>query len=67
MARKRITQIFPWLLPIRRKQRTLFFYSQMKFDNNSYTTKQEFSMLPHRLFTSSCPMLNSRILSQMSF
>ena len=59
MARKRLTQIFPWLLPIRRKQRTLFFYTQMKFDKNRYATKQELSMFPHRLFTSSCPMLNT--------
>lgn len=59
MTRKRITQIFPWLLPLRRKQRALFFYTQMKFDQNRYATKQEISMLPHLQFTSSCPMLNT--------
>lgn len=33
MKRKRLTQIFPWLLPVRRKQRTLLFYTKMKFDD----------------------------------
>ena len=60
MARKRVTQIFPWLLPLRRKQRALFFYTQMRFDKNRYAKKQEPSMLAHRLFTSSCPMRNTQ-------
>ncbi len=59
MARKRLTQVFPWLLPVRRKQRTLFFYTQMRFDKNRYAAKQDISMLPHQLFTSSCPMRNT--------
>lgn len=39
MPRKRITEVFPWLLPLRRKQRTLFFYTQMRFDKNRYAKK----------------------------
>ena len=39
MARKWLTQVFPWLLPIRRKQRALLFYTQMRFDKNRYATK----------------------------
>ena len=60
MKRKRLTQIFPWLLPVRRKQRTLLFYTKMKFDDNTYTLKQENTMLPHVLFSSSCPMRNTQ-------
>lgn len=59
MPRKRITEVFPWLLPLRRKQRTLFFYTQMRFDKNRYAKKQEPSLLYYRLFISNCLMRNT--------
>lgn len=37
MARKRLTQLFPALLPIRQKQRKIFYDIGMKLDNNIYS------------------------------
>ena len=58
MARKRITQIFPWLLPIRRKQQLLFFYTGMDLDGNQYAADKIGARLPHLLFETSCPLYN---------
>lgn len=58
MARKRVTQLFPWLLPLRRKQRLLFFYAKMRLDGNRYATRRTDELLPHRLFETSCPLYN---------
>lgn len=59
MARKRITQVFPWILPLRRKQRLLCFYTKMCFDGNEYAKEQTQALLPVKLFSSSCPMYNT--------
>lgn len=59
MNRKNITQLFPWFLPIRKKQKKLFFYTKMQFDKNHYTSRQIEQLLPCRLFSSSCLMYNS--------
>lgn len=59
MARKRITQLFPWLLPIRKKQRLFCFYTKMRFDGNHYANWQTEELLPFNLFESSCPMYNT--------
>ena len=37
MARKRLTQLFPFLLPLRIWQRNLFYHIGMKFDGNKYS------------------------------
>ena len=37
MARKRLTQLFPFLLPLRIWQRDLFYQIGMKFDGNKYS------------------------------
>lgn len=58
MARRRVTQMFPWLLPLRRWQRRLFFYTKMRFDGCRYADGLSEDLLPCVLFTSSCPMLN---------
>lgn len=58
MTRKRITQIFPWLLPIRRKQRLFCFYAGMKRDGNQYARTQSEYRLPVELFESYSPMYN---------
>lgn len=58
MGRKRLTQLFPWLLPLRKKQRIFCFYMNMKFDRNHYAMEQSDILLPYQLFTSSCPMYN---------
>lgn len=39
MARKRLTQLFPFLLPLRVWQRNLFYQIGMRFDGNKYSKK----------------------------
>lgn len=58
MSRRYLTQFFPWLLPIRKKQRLFCFYAAMRFDRNHYCATQQAEQLPHQLFASSCPMYN---------
>lgn len=36
MKRKRLTEVFPFLLPLRIKQRELFYYNKMKYDEYEY-------------------------------
>lgn len=58
MSRKRITQLFPWLLPLRKKQRKLCFYLGMHLDSSHYSSKQTDTLLPYQLFKTTCPMYN---------
>lgn len=39
MPRKRLTERFPFLIPLRTWQRRLFFYAAMRFDKNVYCKK----------------------------
>lgn len=58
MQRKRITEIFPWLLPLRKKQRLFCFYLGLRLDRNRYAEKQSETVLPYPLFETACPMIN---------
>lgn len=58
MERKRITELCPWLLPLRKRQRKLFFYAAMKRDGRRYSRELQAERLPVRLFESRCPMIN---------
>lgn len=58
MARKRLTQIFPFLLPLRKWQRKLFFYWKMRLDKNRYAAQTEEALLPHEVFRTESLMLN---------
>lgn len=58
MGRKRLTQIFPWLLPLRIKQKVFCFYLKMKLDRNRYAAQLADALLPHLLFESACPIYN---------
>ena len=60
MNKKHLTQIFPWLLPMRKKQRQLCFYTAMRFDRNRYAETRLNTILPYLHFTSSCPMYNTQ-------
>lgn len=59
MNKSRIKQIFPWLMPIRKKQKLFCFYMKMRFDGSRYASEISGDLLPHQLFSSSCPMYNS--------
>ena len=58
MARKRITQIFPQLLPLRIKQRLLFFYTGMRLDGNRYAVFRSKDLFPYSIFETRCPLYN---------
>lgn len=58
MPRKRITQIFPFLLPLRRWQRKQFFYLKMALDRNRYAKTVCPEPLPHTAFESAARMVN---------
>lgn len=48
--RKRLTQYFPWLLPIRRAQKKWTFYSKMKIDGKKYAKSLTDERLNHCLY-----------------
>ena len=58
MPRKRLTQIFPFLLPLRKWQRKRFFYLKMRLDGNRYARRAAPDLLKHVMFEASSPMLN---------
>lgn len=58
MPRKRITEVFPWLLPIRKKQRRFCFYAAMRRDGAVYAREISREPLPVLLFESRIPMIN---------
>lgn len=58
MTRKRITEIFPFLLPLRQWQRKLFFYTKMYFDGNKYTKEKSKDLLPHKVYEVDSLMIN---------
>lgn len=58
MKRKRLTQVFPFLLPIRKWQRKKLFYLEMLIDGNKYAKNKSEALLPDTVFETSTLMLN---------
>lgn len=58
MAKTHLTERFPWLLPIRRRQRIACFYLAMAWDGCRYADRQTGEPLPYKVFESSCLMYN---------
>ena len=58
MSRKRLTQIFPFLLPFRRWQKKQCCYLKMKFDGNRYASTISERLLPNVVFETSALMVN---------
>lgn len=48
--RKRLTEFFPWLLPIRRAQKKWFFYKKMKLDGKKYAQHRAKDPFNHCVF-----------------
>lgn len=67
MTRKRLTQRFPWLLPLRRKQRIFCFYLKMRFDRNRYAAARRETALPYQVFETRCPMINRQTGFDLQF
>lgn len=55
--RRRLTERFPWLLPLRVRQRRLCFYLGLRLDGEDYALRQA-PPLGWELFSSTCPMYN---------
>ena len=58
MPRKRLTQLFPALIPLRQAQRRLFCLAGMRLDRRRYAGTQWGAVLPQRVFAYSSPLLN---------
>ena len=58
MSRKRLTQVFPFLLPLRKWQRKKLFYLKMQLDGRRYAKKTSDKLLPNVVFETSSLMLN---------
>jgi len=58
MPRKRLTQLFPFLIPIRIRQRLLFYYASMRFDKNIYS-RTKAPPLANTEFSASLPLRNT--------
>ncbi|HCC35482.1 MAG TPA: glycopeptide resistance accessory protein VanW [Ruminococcaceae bacterium] len=67
MARKRLTQIFPFLLPLRKWQRKKLFYLKMRLDGNKYAKKISEGLLPGIVFETSSLMLNENSGFDMNY
>ena len=58
MPAKRLTERFPFLLPLRRFQKKLCFYLKMSLDRNHYARTKEPSPLPYTVFSDASRMIN---------
>lgn len=58
MARKRLTQLFPALIPLRRAQRRFCCLLGMRLDSRRYAGTQWGAVIPRALFSDSCPLYN---------
>ena len=67
MKRKRITQLFPFLLPLRRTQRKIFFYTKMYFDQNSYAKIKTPELLPYCIYETKSKLLNENTGFDMKY
>lgn len=47
MSRKRVTELFPFLLPLRVRQRVFCYYAKMRFDSNTYAQAIQKEKLPN--------------------
>ena len=47
MSRKRITELFPFLLPLRVRQKVFCYYAKMRFDSNTYAQTIQKEELPN--------------------
>lgn len=56
--KKRLTQRFPFLLPLRQRQRQFCFYTKMKIDGNHYAGTRDEQRLSYICTTIKTPMYN---------
>lgn len=67
MGRKRLTQFFPGLLPLRKKQKIFCYYMGMRLDHNRYSEIRSDFMLSHPLFHASWPLYNYKTGYELTY
>jgi vancomycin resistance protein VanW len=67
MTRKRMTQLFPFLLPLRKRQRKFCFYIRMYFDANHYAKTKAVKLLPYCVYKSQTNLLNENTGFDMKY
>ncbi len=67
MERKRITQLFPFLLPIRRIQRKIIFYAKMYFDRNRYAKTKASEFLTFCIYEAKSKLINENTGFDMKY
>lgn len=71
MTRKRMTQIFPFLLPFRKWQKKKMFYLRMRLDGRRYAKKRQETVegmeLPYTIFETSSLMVNENSGFDMAY
>ena len=67
MGRKRLTQFFPCLLPLRKKQKIFCYYMGMRLDHNRYSETRSDMMLSHPLFRASWPLYNYKTGYELAY
>lgn len=58
MTRKRVTQRFPFLLPVRKWQRKTCFYLKMRLDRNKYACKKDEKVWPCVVYGTKSRLIN---------
>lgn len=58
MRRKRITELAPWLLPLRKAQKRTFFYAKMALDKNRYAAERCGEPLENQIFAAKSVVIN---------
>ncbi len=56
--RRRMTEIMPWLLPLRQWQRNVFFYTKMRLDREHYATQPSEKRLKETIFEDRSWLIN---------
>jgi vancomycin resistance protein VanW len=62
-----MTQIFPFLLPLRVAQRKAFFYTGMRLDGHAYAKTLHDALLPHKLFSADNGLYNANTGFDMTY
>ena len=65
--RKYLTEIFPFLIPLRQKQRKLFWFAGMRMDGNRYAQHQSSARLPYEKFRYTCTMINRQAAGDLQY
>ena len=67
LKRKRITQVFPFLLPLRVAQRKALFYTGMRLDGHAYAKTIRDELLPYKLFSAANGLYNTNTVFDMVY